>query len=52
MTDAGDPVTGAKVQLGQEDGDDRQDGQGHRTKANGVAEVTKAGYSPATVAVA
>jgi hypothetical protein len=51
VTDAGTPVAGAKVKLGKKTVTTDKKGKA-TAKGRGVAEVTKAGYSPATAAVA
>ena len=51
VTDAGEAVAGAKVKLGKKTVTTDKKGKA-TAKGRGVAEVTKGGYSPATVAVA
>jgi hypothetical protein len=51
VTDAGEPVAGAKVSLGKKTVTTDKKGKA-TAKGRGVAEVTKSGYSPATIAVA
>jgi hypothetical protein len=51
VTDAGEPVAGAKVKLGKKTVTTDKKGKA-KASGRGFAEVTKGGYSPATVAVA